>query len=81
MPAEPRRLTGLAIVPIAVFVHNLEEALTIGTAQPRLEAAWSRLLGHPVVMPTAQEYEIALVVVTGIAFGLLLLSRLWNPVS
>jgi len=78
---EPRRLTGLGIIPIALFVHNLEEALAIGPAMPRLEATWSRLLGRPVLLPSAQQYCSALVLVTAIAFGLLLLARLWDQAS
>jgi hypothetical protein len=78
---EPRRLTGLAIIPVALFVHNVEEAFAIGAALPRLEATWSRLLGRPVVLPSAQQYDTALAVVTGIAFGVFFLARLWDPAS
>ncbi len=78
---EPRRLTGLAVIPVALIVHNLEEAFAIGAALPRLEATWSRLLGRPLVLPSAQQYGIALAVVTGIAFAVLLLARLWDPAS
>lgn len=76
-----RRLTGLAVIPLALSVHNLEEAYSIGRALPRLEATWTRILGRPLVLPTAQQYDVALVIVTGLAFGLLLLARLWDPAS
>lgn len=78
---EPRRLKGLAIIPVALFAHNLEEAFAIGPALPRLEATWIRLLGRPLLLPSAQQYNVALLVVTGTAFGLLLLARLWDPAS
>lgn len=80
-PSAPRRLTGLAIIPVALLVHNLEEAYAIGAALPELEATWGRLLGHSLTLPSAQQYDYALAIVTGIAFGALLLARLWDPAS
>lgn len=66
---------------MALLLHNLEEAYAIGPALPRIEATWGRLLGRPLTLPSAQQYDIALAVVTGIAFGILLLARLWDPAS
>ena len=78
---EPRRLSGLAVIPVALLVHNLEEAVAIGPAMPRLEATWSRLLGPTLSLPSVQQYDLALLLVTGLSFGLLLLARLWDPAS
>lgn len=80
-PAAPRRLTGLAIIPVALLVHNLEEAFTIGPALPGLESTWGGLLGHSLTLPSPQQYDHALVIVTGIAFAALLFARLWDPAS
>ena len=78
---EPRRLTGPPVILVALFVHNLEEAFAIGPALPRLEATWGRLLGRPLLLPSAQQYGLALAIVTGVAIGVLLLARLWDPAS
>ena len=74
-------VAGLTIIPVALLVHNLEEAFTIAAARPRLEALWSTLLGCPVALPSVHESHLALAVVTGLAFGVLVLARFWEPAS
>ena len=78
---ERRRLTGLAIVPVALLIHNLEEAFTIGAALPRLQTMLSTLLGRDLVLPSAQQYRLALSILTGIGFGVLLLARIWDQAA
>jgi hypothetical protein len=60
-------------VPAALVLHNLEEALTIGDALPRLEALWARWAGHAVALPTEQEFQRALLLLT-LAVGALYLA-------
>jgi hypothetical protein len=70
------RLRGLWAVPAALLLHNLEEALTIGAALPRLQAAWSRWAGRPLTLPTEAQYERSLIALTVAVCALYLLARL-----
>lgn len=63
---------GLALIPIALLLHNAEEGLTV---RPEMRDHLSRLLGHMVQLPAVEQYHVALAVVTLAGFGLLLLSR------
>jgi hypothetical protein len=80
-PEVAKRITGLAVVPLALLLHNVEEALGLRAALPRLEVAWSGLIGEPVILPSAQQYYLALLMVTALAFGVFLLARSWDPAS
>jgi hypothetical protein len=66
------RSRGLWLVPLALLVHNLEEALTIGAALPRLQDRWTRWAGRPVALPSDVQFQRALVVLT-VAVGALYL--------
>jgi len=63
-------------VPAALLLHNLEEALTIGAALPRLTALWARWAGRPLTLPTEAQYQRALVVLTAAVGVLYVLARL-----
>jgi hypothetical protein len=75
------RLAGLWVVPAALLLHNLEEALTLGAALPRLEAAASRALGRPLTLPTAPQYHRSLLVLTAAVAALYVLARLWDRLA
>lgn len=75
------RLAGLWTVPTALLLHNLEEALTLGAALPRLQAAASRLLGRPLILPTEPQYQRSLLVLTAAVVGLYVLARLWDGLA
>src|SRR4051812_12036209 len=77
MTPPPRRL---AIIPIALLIHNIEEALTIDAYLPRMRDAWAAHLGTPP-FPSAHAYLVALVVLTIAAFALLLMARWWKPAA
>jgi hypothetical protein len=68
------RLAGLWVVPVALLLHNLEEALTLGGALPQLEAAASRLIGRAVVLPPEAAYQRSLLVLTAAVAALYLLA-------
>jgi hypothetical protein len=76
-----RRSTGLVVVPLALLLHNVEEALGIGVALPRLEVALTGLIGRPAILPSADQYYLALITVTALAFGVFFLARSWDPAS
>lgn len=69
------RRRGLWLVPLALLFHNLEEALAIPAALPRLQAAWSEGSGRTLPLPSAAQYQRALVLLTIAGFALLLLAR------
>src|SRR4029453_11682627 len=75
---DPRRWRVLAVVPVALLLPNLEEALTIGAALPRLPARLSPLLGRAVSLPTERQFHVDLVLITVFGFALLLAARWWN---
>lgn len=77
-PADPRRWRLLAIVPVALLLHNLEEALTIGPALPRMQAKLSGLLGRAVALPSERQFHLDLVLITAFGFALLLAARWWR---
>ena len=79
MKATP--LAGLWAVPAALLLHNLEEALTLGAALPRLEAAAARLVGHPLSLPSAAQYQRALLVLTTAVVALYVLARVWDRLA
>ncbi len=76
-----RRITGLAVVPLALLLHNVEEALGMRAALPRLEVVWSGLIGERATLPSTHQYHLALITVTALAFGVYLLARRWDPAS
>lgn len=67
-------MSGLGIVPAALLLHNLEEALTIRGALPQMQAQVSSGLGHPVRLPSAEQYWLALGLLTLAGLGLFLLA-------
>lgn len=77
----PWRRRALWVVPVAFLVHNLEEALTIPHALPRIHAAWSGWTGRALQLPNASQYHQVLVGLTAAGFVLLLLARLWDRAS
>ena len=68
----------MALVPFALRLHNLEEALTIGAALPQLQAKLSALLGRAVSLPTQRQFHLDLVLITAFGFALLLAARWWK---
>ena len=77
-PADPRRWRVLALVPVALLLHNLEEALTMRAALPQMQGKWSAFLGRPVSLPSAHQYDVALVLITAFAFALWLAAGRWS---
>lgn len=69
----------LAIIPVAFFVHNAEEALMIGRMLPRMSRLAARALGPDVVLPSSTEYGVALLVLTLVGFALYGVARYWHP--
>lgn len=49
------RRRGLWVVPVALLFHNLEKALTIPAALPRVQAAWSEVSGRTLPLPGAAQ--------------------------
>ncbi len=47
---------GLALIPIALLLHNAEEGLTV---RPEMRDHLSRLLGHMVQLPSVEQYHVA----------------------
>jgi hypothetical protein len=68
----------LAVVPVALLLHNLEEALTIGAALSRMQAKVSALLGRAVALPSERQFDLDLVLITAFGFVLLLAARWWS---
>ncbi|HET9315089.1 MAG TPA: HXXEE domain-containing protein [Vicinamibacteria bacterium] len=75
------RLAGLWAVPTALLLHDLEEALTLGPALPRLQAAATRLLARPVALPSEAQYQRALLVLTAAVAALYVLARTWDRLA
>ena len=79
--APPLTLRTQATIAIALLIHNLEEALTIGAAWPRLQEAVHHLLGHPAPLPTPSQYQFALAALTPFGFTLLIAAQRWPAAS
>lgn len=73
------RLAGLAIIPVALLVHNAEEALMIGRTLPRVSALGERAFGPDFVLPTPTEYRVTLLILTLVGFVLYGVARYWRP--
>lgn len=65
----------LVVVPLALLAHNAEEALTLGPALPRTRALLAEWLGRPVALPSARQYQLALLALTAAVFLLWLAAR------
>lgn len=65
----------LRLVPLALLVHNLEEALTIGSALPLARELLPARLGLAPLLPSAERYQLALAAITLSAFALLAWAR------
>jgi hypothetical protein len=65
------------MVPFSLLIHNLEEALTIQRALPRLQAAANEWAGRAILLPSAVQYRQALLLLTIAGFVLLLVARRW----
>ena len=76
-----RRIEGLAIIPAAFLVHNAEEAVTISLVLPRVQAKAASLLGPWATIPSAEQYLVALAVLTAAAFVLWWLALQWDSLS
>jgi hypothetical protein len=72
---------GLWIVPLALCVHNLEEALTFGAMLPRLSALWTRLVGRPVALPSESDLQRVLIVVSIATIALWVAARWLRPAA
>lgn len=70
---------GLALVPVALLLHNAEEALTLGAALSRWPGRAAELLGRIGGLPTAGELRAALLVVSVLGVALYALARWWSP--
>ena len=81
MPVSGKRAEGLLIVPIAFLVHNIEEAVTIGGALPKMQVWLRTWLGPSVLLPSADEYYWALGAITLASFVIWLVARRWDSVS
>lgn len=68
----------LALVPVALALHNLEEALTIAAALPAMEARWAAFMGRPVDLPSPSQYYVGLPLLAAFAFALWLAARRWS---
>jgi hypothetical protein len=75
------RLAGLWAVPAALALHDVEEALTLGAALPRLQAAAGQLLARPIVLPSEAQYERALIVLTAAVAALYVAARVWDRLA
>jgi hypothetical protein len=64
-------------VPLALLVHNTEEALAIGGTLPRMSELAARVLGPTVALPTPNQYYVALAIVTLLGFTLYGVARAW----
>jgi Protein of unknown function with HXXEE motif len=74
----PQRVRGLAIIPLALLIHNLEEALTIASTLPKVQALLLRTTGVSIALPSATQFCIALMLLTAAAFALYLWCRVWD---
>ena len=76
-----RRIDGLAVVPAAFLAHNAEEVLSIPIMLPRVQAKTTSLLGGWATVPSAEQYLVALAVLTAAASALWLLALRWASLS
>ena len=75
---ERTRLAGLWMVPVALALHNVEEALMLGAALPRLQAAATHALAREVALPSQAQYGRALLVLTAAVAALYVAAKEWE---
>jgi hypothetical protein len=76
-----KRSSGLAIVPIALLLHAIEEGLAFRVTLPHLQIAASRLLGRAIQLPLVYQCYAALAIITLAGFALLLMAARWDRTS
>ena len=65
IPATPQPVRSLLwLVPLAMVVHNIEEAVSLHASLPAIRAAVSTRLGDATRIPSEPQYFAALVLVT-----------------
>lgn len=65
----------LAIVPIALLLHNIEESVAVGFTLPGVQVQLSRALGDAIRLPSVEQYWLALAILSGVGFALFILAR------
>ena len=76
-----RRIDGLAVIPAAFLLHNAEEALSIPIMLPVMQAKVTGFLGAWATVPSAEQYLVALALLTAAAVALWLLALRWDSLS
>lgn len=69
------RATGLGLVPLAIVVHNIEEALTVRSHVPELQRMFADRFGLATTWPSPGHYHVALLFVSVVVLALYLVSR------
>lgn len=69
------------VIPIAMLLHNGEEALGIPGILEEAQARLTGLLGAGWTLPSASEYFWALIVLTGVVLGMWLVALRWESLS
>ncbi len=80
-PRARRLSTELALVPLAFALHNLEEALSLGTHLPLLRDMVGAWAGADVVLLNERQYLSGLAAATLASFTLLAVAWRWDRAS